>query len=190
MNTSQTLLGTWKAYCTDCWVSPVKMGLESFPGGSVVKNPTANSGDRGSIPGPGRSHMPRATQPVCHNYWACALDPMSRNCWDPSTLELCSATRKALQGEGCTTQWGRSPHLPQLERSLHSSEDPTQPKRNKIIYKKKKRWGLRTSWWIPWWCCCRSNQWADSQGLPWSQRARAHPHCLCAAQQAPLVATA
>ena len=26
-----------------------------FPGGSVVKNPPANAGDIGSIPGPGRS---------------------------------------------------------------------------------------------------------------------------------------
>ena len=29
-----------------------------FPGGAVVKNPPANAGDKGSIPGPGRSHMP------------------------------------------------------------------------------------------------------------------------------------
>ena len=29
-----------------------------FPGGTVVKNPPANAGDTGSIPGPGRSHMP------------------------------------------------------------------------------------------------------------------------------------
>ena len=29
-----------------------------FPGGAVVKNPPANAGD--SIPGPGRSHVPRS----------------------------------------------------------------------------------------------------------------------------------
>ena len=29
-------------------------------GGAVVKNPPANAGDTGSIPGPGRSHMPRS----------------------------------------------------------------------------------------------------------------------------------
>ena len=29
-----------------------------FPGGAVVKNPPANAGHTGSIPGPGRSHMP------------------------------------------------------------------------------------------------------------------------------------
>ena len=31
-----------------------------FPGGAVVKNPPANAGDTGSIPGTGRSHMPRS----------------------------------------------------------------------------------------------------------------------------------
>ena len=29
-----------------------------FPAGAVVKNPPADAGDRGSSPGPGRSHMP------------------------------------------------------------------------------------------------------------------------------------
>ena len=29
-----------------------------FPGGPVVKDPPANTGDRGWIPAPGRSHMP------------------------------------------------------------------------------------------------------------------------------------
>ena len=32
-----------------------------FPGGAVVKNAPANAGDTGSIPGPGRSHMPRSS---------------------------------------------------------------------------------------------------------------------------------
>ena len=32
--------------------------FQGFPGGSVVKNPPASAGDTGSIPGPGRSHMP------------------------------------------------------------------------------------------------------------------------------------
>ena len=33
---------------------------EDFPGGAVVKNPSANTGDKGSSSGPGRSHMPRS----------------------------------------------------------------------------------------------------------------------------------
>ena len=53
----------------------IKNAQSGFPDGSVVKNPPANAGDMGSIPDLGRSHMPRATRPVCHNYWACALEP-------------------------------------------------------------------------------------------------------------------
>ena len=34
-----------------------KMRWSHFPGGSVVKNPPANTGATGSIPGPGRPHM-------------------------------------------------------------------------------------------------------------------------------------
>ena len=34
--------------------------MQGFPGGAVVKNPPANAGDKGSSPGPGRSHMPQS----------------------------------------------------------------------------------------------------------------------------------
>ena len=33
--------------------------MKDFSVGAVVKNPPANTRDTGSIPGPGRSHMPR-----------------------------------------------------------------------------------------------------------------------------------
>ena len=55
--------------------------IRDFPGGAVVKNPPAKAGDKGSIPGLGRSHMPRSNKPVCHNYWACTLEPASYNNW-------------------------------------------------------------------------------------------------------------
>ena len=35
-----------------------KNPVVGFPGGPVVKNLPASTGDTGSIPGPGRSHMP------------------------------------------------------------------------------------------------------------------------------------
>ena len=35
-----------------------KKKKQDFPGGPVVENPPANAGDTGSIPGPGRFHMP------------------------------------------------------------------------------------------------------------------------------------
>ena len=40
--------------------SRIKVNLADFPGGPLIRNPHANAGDSGSIPGPGRSHMPRA----------------------------------------------------------------------------------------------------------------------------------
>ena len=33
---------------------------QDFPGGLVVGNPPANAGNTGSIPAPGRSHMPQS----------------------------------------------------------------------------------------------------------------------------------
>ena len=39
-----------------------KTDRRAFPGGLVVKNLPANTGDMGSIPGLGRSHMPRGNK--------------------------------------------------------------------------------------------------------------------------------
>ena len=36
----------------------LKSPFRDFPGGAVVKYLPANAGDMGSIPGPGRYHMP------------------------------------------------------------------------------------------------------------------------------------
>ena len=44
------------------------------------KSPPANAEDTGLIPGLGRSTC-GATKPVHHNYWVCALEPGSCNCW-------------------------------------------------------------------------------------------------------------
>ena len=42
-------------------MTSIKKGEDQdFPSGAVVKNPPANAGDMGSIPGPGRSHMLRS----------------------------------------------------------------------------------------------------------------------------------
>ena len=38
----------------------IKIVFRGFPGGTVVKNPSANAGDTGLSPGQGRSHMPRS----------------------------------------------------------------------------------------------------------------------------------
>ena len=46
-----------------------------FPGGSVVKNPPANAGDAGSIPGSGRSPGEGNGNPL---QYSCLENPMGR----------------------------------------------------------------------------------------------------------------
>ena len=40
----------------------------NFPGGPLVKNLPAKAGGMGSIPGPGRFHMPQGNQACAHSY--------------------------------------------------------------------------------------------------------------------------
>ena len=52
--------------------------LFSFPGGSVVKNPPANAGDTGSIPGLERSPGEENGNPL---QYYCLGKPMDRGAW-------------------------------------------------------------------------------------------------------------
>ena len=49
-----------------------------FPGGSVVKNPPANTGDMGSISGLGKSPGERNGNPL---QYSCLGNPMDRGAW-------------------------------------------------------------------------------------------------------------
>ena len=52
--------------------------LGGFPGGSAVKNPPANAGDEGSIPGSGRSLGEGNGNPL---QYSCLANPMDRAAW-------------------------------------------------------------------------------------------------------------
>ena len=54
------------------------MICEGFPGGSVVKNPPANAGDVGLIPGLGRSLGGGNGNPF---QYSCLKNPMDREAW-------------------------------------------------------------------------------------------------------------
>ena len=54
-------------------------GRKGFPGDSVVKNPPANSGDTGSIPGLGRS--PGEGNGNLPPYYSCLGNPVNRGAW-------------------------------------------------------------------------------------------------------------
>ena len=49
-----------------------------FPGGSVVKNPPANAGDMGSIPGLGKSLGEGNGNPL---QYSCMGNPIDRGAW-------------------------------------------------------------------------------------------------------------
>ena len=49
------------AFFQKCKVGSIFKINEGFPGGTVVKNPSASAGYTGSSPGPGRFHMPRSS---------------------------------------------------------------------------------------------------------------------------------
>ena len=83
-----------------------------FPGGAVVKNPPANSGNTGSSPGLGRSHMLRSS-------WAREAQLLSLRVWS-----LCSATREATIVRGPRTTMKSDPRLPQLEKALAQKRRP------------------------------------------------------------------
>ena len=57
---------------------PVPGWLLGSPGGSVVKNPPANAGDPGSIPGSGRSTGEGNGNPL---QYPCLKNPMDRGAW-------------------------------------------------------------------------------------------------------------
>ena len=56
-----------------------------FPGGSVVKNPSVNAGDLGSIPGSGRSHEEGNGNSL---QYSCLENPMDRGAWFAMVMGL------------------------------------------------------------------------------------------------------
>ena len=100
---------TESLYCT----AEIKQG---FPGGAVVENPPANTGDMGSSPGLGRSHMPQSD-------WAREPQLLSLRVWS-----LCSAAREAAIVRGPRTAMKSGPRLPQLEKALAQKRRPNTAK--------------------------------------------------------------
>ena len=72
-------------------IKPIKKG-GGFPGGSVVRNLHANTGDMGSIPGPGRPTCRRATKLVRHQ-----VSALCSRAQEPQLLSPCAITTEALQ---------------------------------------------------------------------------------------------
>jgi len=73
--------------------------MKDFPGGPVVENLPAKSGNVGTIPGLGRFHMPRGN-------WAYALQPESHKYWTSSAwnLVLCNKKSHCIRSQSTVTR--------------------------------------------------------------------------------------
>ena len=104
-----------------------------FPGGAVIENLPASSGDTGSSPGPGRSHMPRgnwAHAPQLLSLCSRAHEPQLLK---PLHLEPVPHNKRSHHNEKSVhhnEKW--PPFATTREKTVHNNEDPMQPK-NKII---------------------------------------------------------
>ena len=107
----------------------IKIRSLGFPGGSVVKNLLANARDKGWVPGWGRSHMSWATKPVCHDCWACALEPGNHSHWAQGLQLAKSVCPRARVPQQKKPPWWEA-WAPQPERNPSSKKDPAQPEIN------------------------------------------------------------
>ena len=100
--------------------------MQSCPGGSVVKNPPANAGDTGLIPGSGRSSGEGNGHLL---QYSCPKNPMDRGAW-------WTAVHGVANSWIWLNNWAHT-YLKELEIG---PEGDTYPKRLK-----EKKWGLRLS---------------------------------------------
>ena len=125
----------------------LKKRFLGFSGSPVVKNPPANAGDAGLIPGPGISHMPQSNQAraprllsLCSGAWKAQLPAHVPQLLKPLSPKACAPQlEKPPQWEACPSQQQSSPSSLQLEKSPHSNQDPAWPKKqfkNKWINEK------------------------------------------------------
>ena len=137
-STSPTIREMSSKTTTRYHLKPVRMAdiknqEPDFPGGTEVKNPLANAGDPGSIPGLGRFYMPRRNE---------AHEPQLQK---PTCPSPCSATREATMMRCSSTAMKSSPRALQLEKA-HTQQWRPNAAKNKIKESKKEK-ARAQCWW-------------------------------------------
>ena len=77
-----------------------------FPGSLVVKNPPANAGDAGSIPGPGRLHI------------SCEATKLWATTTEPACPRACTPQKRSHSEKPAHHTRGQPPHPPPRESLL------------------------------------------------------------------------
>lgn len=87
------------------------------------KNPPANAGDLGSIPGARRLYVLRSSYAFTRNYWGrlqthdlASPEPVRHSYWSPSTWSL-HCTQENHDDQEAHAPVMSSPHAPQLEKA-------------------------------------------------------------------------
>ena len=131
-----TLKYMWK--CKESTIAKVilemkawKLNIWDFPGGPVVKNSPANSGDTGLIPGPGRFHMLRGNEDHASQLLSLCSQAQKPQLLKPAYPRAHAPQQeKPPQWEAHTPQWRVAPARCNHRRSACSNRDPAQSERN------------------------------------------------------------
>ena len=114
--------------------------LRGFLGGSVVQDPPANAEDMGLIPDLGRSWIPdrmvhKATKPVQHKYWPCALEAGYGHYWSPGALEPALHKERHCSEKPASCKSGASPARREERRACAAMETQhSQTETNQLSY--------------------------------------------------------
>ena len=77
---------------------------------------------------------------MCHNYWACVLEPRSPNYRSPCAQEPVIHRRSHPKEKTWALQLESSPQSLQLEKKKPMQQDPAQPKINNLQNQSNQKW--------------------------------------------------
>ena len=144
----------------------IEKHLWGFLGGPVVKNLPCKARDTGSVPGLGRYRG--ATEPICHNKWTCALEPVSCNWRSLRAREPVLLNEKPAQ-EALVAQLESSPHSGQLEKAHTQWPRPTTAKNYTESKKKPKKQSFHHRL-LEFKATNSRDTWSNGQVWPWSTK--------------------
>ena len=117
-------LYTLHSICRDPKIALKMKSIKNASGGPVVRNPPANAGDTGSIPGLGRSHMPQGNW--VHVPWLPSPHSRAR---EPQLLSLCVTTTENCTPRACGPQQKKPPQRgaghPRIEEACARQRRPS-----------------------------------------------------------------
>ena len=130
-------------------LASLKTKSQAFPGGSLVKNPPANAGDTGSVPGLGRSHMPQSNEASMPQLLSPGPGAQELQLLSPCVLEPVLCNKRSHQMRNLSTATRENPEQQQRPCTAKNKFFFLNPS---CFSKKKKRGGTVT------WSCQQASR--------------------------------